>query len=166
MRPAATAVGRARRAGNDCARAGRGRLPPAVPKASISGRLAVIQSRDLHPDHTALIERTVRGWAERIGYPLQAFFRGVMPLVRPALLAVALFAITQSWNEFLYAYTFLRSTEVFTLPVGLAQLIVGDVQPWGVLMAASLLTAMPVVVIYMLGQRFMVAGLTAGSVKG
>jgi multiple sugar transport system permease protein len=96
----------------------------------------------------------------------QAFYRVVLPLVRPALLAVALFAITQSWNEFLYAYTFLRSTEVFTLPVGLAQLIVGDVQPWGVLMAASLLTAVPVVIIYMLGQRFMVAGLTAGSVKG
>ena len=97
---------------------------------------------------------------------LQAFFRVVLPLVRPALLAVTMFSVTQSWNEFLYAYTFLRSSEVFTLPVGLAQLIVGDVQPWGVLMAASLLTAAPVVVLYMLGQRFMVAGLTAGSVKG
>jgi multiple sugar transport system permease protein len=96
----------------------------------------------------------------------QAFYRVVLPLVRPALLAVALFAVTQAWNEFLYAYTFLRSTEVFTLPVGLAQLIIGDIQPWGVLMAASLLTAVPVVIIYMLGQRFMVAGLTAGSVKG
>jgi len=96
----------------------------------------------------------------------QAFYRVVLPLTRPALLAVALFAVTQAWNEFLYAYTFLRSSEVFTLPVGLAQLIVGDVQPWGVLMAASLLTGLPVVIIYMLGQRFMVAGLTAGSVKG
>jgi multiple sugar transport system permease protein len=95
-----------------------------------------------------------------------AFWRVVLPLTRPALLAVALFAVTQAWNEFLYAYTFLRSNEVFTLPVGMAQLIVGDVQPWGVLMAGSLLTALPVVVIYMLGQRFMVAGLTAGSVKG
>ncbi|MBA2450831.1 MAG: ABC transporter permease subunit [Chloroflexi bacterium] len=96
----------------------------------------------------------------------QAFYRVVLPLVRPALLAVALFSVTQAWNEFLYAYTFLRSSEVFTLPVGLAQLIIGDVQPWGALMAASLLTALPVVIIYMLGQRYMVAGLTAGSVKG
>ena len=95
-----------------------------------------------------------------------AFFRVVLPLVRPALLAVTLFSVTQAWNEFLYAYMFLRSAEVFTLPVGLAQLIVGHVQPWGVLMAASLLTAGPIIVIYMLGQRFMVAGLTAGSVKG
>jgi multiple sugar transport system permease protein len=96
----------------------------------------------------------------------QAYYKVVLPLVRPALLAVALFAVTQAWNEFLYAYMFLRSNEVFTLPVGLNQLIVGDVQPWGLLMAASLLTALPVVIIYMLGQRFMVAGLTAGSVKG
>ena len=79
---------------------------------------------------------------------------------------MALFSINQAWNEFLYAYTFVRSREVFTLPVGLGQLIIGDVQPWGALLAASLLTALPVVIIYMLGQRFMVAGLTAGSVKG
>jgi multiple sugar transport system permease protein len=95
-----------------------------------------------------------------------AFFRVVLPLVRPALLAVTMFSITQAWNEFLYAYTFLRSASVLTLPVGLAQLIIGDVQPWGILMAASLLTAAPVVVLYMLGQKYMVAGLTAGSVKG
>jgi multiple sugar transport system permease protein len=96
----------------------------------------------------------------------QAFFRVVLPLVRPALLAVTMFAVTSAWNEFLYAYTFTRSAEIFTLPVGLAGMVIGDVQPWGALMAASLMTAGPVIVIYMLGQRFMVAGLTAGSVKG
>jgi multiple sugar transport system permease protein len=97
---------------------------------------------------------------------LQAFFLVVLPLVRPALLAVGLFSFTQAWNEFLYAYTFLRTGDLITLPVGLSQLIVGDIQPWGLLMAASLLTAVPVAIVYMLGQRFMVAGLTAGSVKG
>ena len=96
----------------------------------------------------------------------QTYYKVVLPLVRPALLAVALFAVTQSWNEFLYAKTFLRSTDIFTLPVGLGQLIVADVQPWGELMAASLLTALPVIVFYMLGQKFMIAGLTAGSVRG
>jgi multiple sugar transport system permease protein len=96
----------------------------------------------------------------------QTYYKVVLPLVRPALMAVALFAVTQSWNEFLYAKTFLRSTDIFTLPVGLLQLIVGDVQPWGELMAASLLTALPVIVFYMIGQRFMIAGLTAGAVKG
>jgi len=96
----------------------------------------------------------------------QAYFRVVLPLVRPALLAVAMFAVTQAWNEFLYAFTFIRSAERFTLPVGLQGMIIGDIQPWGELMAASLMTAVPVIVIYMLGQKFMVAGLTAGSVKG
>jgi len=96
----------------------------------------------------------------------QTYYLVVLPLVRPALLAVAMFSITQAWNEYLFAKTFLRSGEVFTLPVGLGQMIVADVQPWGELMAASLLTALPVIVIYMLGQRFMSAGLTAGSVKG
>jgi multiple sugar transport system permease protein len=96
----------------------------------------------------------------------QTYYRVVLPLVRPALLAVAMFSVTQAWNEFLYAKTFLRSTETFTLPVGLGQLLVADVQPWGELMAAALLTALPVIVLYMVGQKFMVAGLTAGSVKG
>src|ERR1700694_2214502 len=96
----------------------------------------------------------------------QTYYKVVLPLVRPALMAVALFAVTQSWNEFLYAKTFLRSTDIFTLPVGLLQLIVGDVQPWGELMAASLLTALPVIAFYMIGNRFMIAGLTAGAVKG
>jgi multiple sugar transport system permease protein len=97
---------------------------------------------------------------------LQAFFLVVLPLVRPALLAVALFSFTAAWNEFLYAFTFLRTGSLLTLPVGLSQLIVGDVQPWGLLMAASILTAVPMAVIYIVGQRLMVAGLTAGSVKG
>jgi multiple sugar transport system permease protein len=96
----------------------------------------------------------------------KAYWLVVLPLVRPALLAVAMFSVTQSWNEFLYAKTFLRSTETFTLPVGLGQLLVADVQPWGELMAGALLTAIPVIVLYMVGQKFMIAGLTAGSVKG
>jgi multiple sugar transport system permease protein len=97
---------------------------------------------------------------------LHAFFLVVLPLVRPALLAVAIMAFTQAWNEFLYAYTFLRSDELLTLPVGLSRLIVGDIQPWGLLMAASLLTAVPVGILYMVGQRLMISGLLAGSLKG
>lgn len=73
-------------------------------------------------------------------------------------------SLARAW-ETVYAKQELRSAWGLGV-AGLAHLIVGDVQPWGALMAASLLTAVPVVVIYMLGQRFMVAGLTAGSVKG
>jgi multiple sugar transport system permease protein len=53
-----------------------------------------------------------------------------------------------------------------TLPVGLGMMIIGDVQPWGELTGASLLMAIPIFILYSLGQRFMIAGLTAGAVKG
>lgn len=96
----------------------------------------------------------------------QAFFRVVLPLTRPALLAVALFGVTQAWSEFLFAYVMIHSENRMTLPVGLAQMIIGDVLPWGELCAAALIMAIPVLALYSLGQRFMVAGLTAGAVKG
>jgi multiple sugar transport system permease protein len=97
---------------------------------------------------------------------LQSFLRITLPLTTPALLAVTLFSFTAAWKEFLFAFVFINSNDLMTLPVGLAQTIFGDIYPWGMLMAASLLISIPVVIFYMYGQRFMVAGLTAGSVKG
>jgi multiple sugar transport system permease protein len=96
----------------------------------------------------------------------QAFIRIVLPLTMPALVAVAMFAVTQAWNEFLFAFIFITSNTATTLPVGLGKMVIGDVFPWGQLMSASLLMAIPVVIFYGLAQRFMVEGLTAGSVKG
>ena len=96
----------------------------------------------------------------------QAFYHVVLPLVVPALMAVALFAVTNAWNEFLFAFVFIQSNEATTLPVGLGRLIVGDVFAWGPIMAASLAMAIPVVAFYAVAQRFLVEGLTAGSVKG
>ena len=81
-------------------------------------------------------------------------------------MATALFAVTASWNEFLFAYAFIFSDTSKTLPVGLAQMVFGDVYPYGNMMAASLMMTIPVVIMYTLGQRYMVEGLTAGSVKG
>jgi multiple sugar transport system permease protein len=94
------------------------------------------------------------------------FWRIVLPLSAPALLSVTLFAFTTAWNEFLFAFVFITSESLRTLPIGLQSLVFGDILPWGELMAASLLTAVPVAVIYIYAQRFLVEGLTAGSVKG
>ena len=94
------------------------------------------------------------------------FWRIVLPLSAPALLSVTLFAFTTAWNEFLFAFVFINSESLRTLPIGLQSLVFGDILPWGELMAASLLTAVPVAVIYIYAQRFLVEGLTAGSVKG
>jgi multiple sugar transport system permease protein len=96
----------------------------------------------------------------------QAFYRVVLPLTRPALLAVMLFGVTQAWSEFLFAYVMIDKNSQMTIPVGLSLMIRGDVLPWGELCAAALIMSVPVLIIYTLGQKFMVAGLTAGAVKG
>jgi len=95
-----------------------------------------------------------------------AFWRITLPLAAPALLSVTLFAFTNAWNEFLYAFVFITSDSLKTLPVGLQLLVFGDIYPWGQLMAASLMMAVPVVIVYIFAQRYLVGGLTAGSVKG
>lgn len=97
---------------------------------------------------------------------LTAFIRVTLPLTLPAIAAVTLFSFTNAWKEFLFAFVFINSNHLMTLPVGMAQTIYGDILPWGMLMAASLLISIPVVFFYMFGQRFMISGLTAGSVKG
>ncbi|MDQ3247953.1 MAG: carbohydrate ABC transporter permease, partial [Chloroflexota bacterium] len=108
-------------------------------------------------EHAAMVDGATR---------IQAFLRITLPLTVPALLAVTLFSFTAAWKEFLFAFVFISSQNLMTLPVGLAQKIFGDIYPWGLLMAASLVISLPVVIFYMYGQRFMIAGLTAGSVKG
>jgi len=97
---------------------------------------------------------------------VQAFRRVVLPLAKPGLLAVALFTLTNAWNEFLFAFVFITKDEYKTLPVGMQSMIAGDVVPQGQLAAASLLVSIPVVIMYALGQRFLTEGLTAGAVKG
>ncbi|GAB4567506.1 MAG: ABC transporter permease subunit [Anaerolineae bacterium] len=108
-------------------------------------------------EHAAMVDGATR---------LQAFVKVTLPLTAPALLAVTLFSFTSAWKEFLFAFVFITSERLMTLPVGLAQTIYGDIYPWGLLMAASMLISLPVVIFYIYGQRFMIAGLTAGSVKG
>lgn len=94
------------------------------------------------------------------------FWRITLPLAAPAILSVTLFAFTNAWNEFLFAFVFITSESLRTLPIGLQSLVVGDILPWGKLMAASLLTAIPVAVLYVYAQRFLAEGLTVGAVKG
>ncbi|MEV6622947.1 ABC transporter permease subunit [Amycolatopsis sp. NPDC051106] len=95
-----------------------------------------------------------------------AFRRIVLPLAKPGLLAVALFTLTNAWNEFLFAFVFITKDDYKTLPVGMQSMIFGDVVPQGQLAAASLLISIPVVLMYGFGQRFLTEGLTAGAVKG
>lgn len=95
-----------------------------------------------------------------------AFRRVVLPLAAPGVLAAGLYAFTQAWNEFLYALVFITDVKLRTLPVGLSSFITGDVYGWGYLMAGAVLTTLPVIAAYTYLQKYMVEGLTAGSVKG
>jgi len=95
-----------------------------------------------------------------------ALTRVLLPLAAPGIVASAIFAFTLSWNEFLYALVFIQDETSLTVPVGLNLLIYGDVFSWGQLMAASVITTLPVVALYIFIHRWMVEGLAAGAVKG
>lgn len=96
----------------------------------------------------------------------QSMTRVVLPLATPGIAAAAVYAFTLSWNEYLYAFTLLSDSEKFTLAPGLTKLIFGDVFLWGMIMAGGVLMSIPVLLLYFFAQRYIVAGLAAGAVKG
>jgi N,N'-diacetylchitobiose transport system permease protein len=95
-----------------------------------------------------------------------AFRRILLPLIAPGLVATSIFAFIQAWNEYLIAYVLLLSPEKQTLTVWLAGFTTVRGTDWGPLMAAATLTALPVVIFFMIVQRRVAFGLTAGAVKG
>jgi len=97
---------------------------------------------------------------------MQALTKIVLPLSVPGLIAVSVFTFTGAWNELLLALIFITSPDKRTVPVAIQYLITGDVFRWGLIMAASVVAAVPVMVLYYLAQRFVVQGLSAGAVKG
>jgi len=98
--------------------------------------------------------------------PLGVLGRIILPLSLPGIVTAGIFTFNLANNEYLYAFTFISSESLSTLPRGLSSMIMGDVYLWGKLMAACLLSSVPLLILYMFVQKFMVSGLTAGSVKG
>jgi multiple sugar transport system permease protein len=95
----------------------------------------------------------------------QILTRITLPLSIPGLISAGIFAFTLSWNEFIYALTFISSSENKTVPVGaITELVEGDVYHWGSLMAAALLGSIPVVILYSFFVEYYVSALT-GAVK-
>jgi N,N'-diacetylchitobiose transport system permease protein len=95
-----------------------------------------------------------------------AFVRILLPLVAPGLVATSIFAFIQAWNEYIIAYVLLSSPEKQTLTVWLASFTTNRGTAWGPLMAGATLTAVPVVIFFLLVQRRIAFGLTAGAVRG
>ena len=95
-----------------------------------------------------------------------ALIRIVLPLSAPGIAAVAIFTFTGAWNELLFALVLITSDSQRTAPLALNYLITSDVLPWGPLMAGAVISSVPLMVLYFVAQRFMVAGMTEGGVKG
>jgi trehalose/maltose transport system permease protein len=94
--------------------------------------------------------------------------RVFLPLLGPSLATTGLLAFIAAWNEFIFALTFTLSDETRTVPVAIA-LLGGNTEfelPWGLVMAASVIVTVPLIVLVLIFQRRIVAGLTAGAVKG
>jgi len=96
-----------------------------------------------------------------------AMIRIVLPMAIPGVIFSAMFSFTLSWNEFVYALTFISNTTHKTMSVAVpTELIRGDAYFWGELMAASLLGSVPVALLYSFFMDYFVSGLTAGALKG
>jgi len=108
-------------------------------------------------EEAAMIDGTTR---------LGAYVRVTLPLAAPGIAATIIYCFILAWNEFMFAATFIDTPALRTLPVGLEAFIDQYGTQWNRLMAGSMVTTLPVVVLFVLLQRYLVAGLTAGALKG
>ena len=107
-------------------------------------------------EHAARIDGATR---------FQAFVRIIMPLSVPGIIATAIYSFIGAWNEYIYAYTFLSRNDQLTLPVGIQRFFSENTTDFPGLMAASFMMSVPVVVLFLVLQRYFVRALTEGAVK-
>lgn len=116
-----------------------------------------LRSIPVELEESAMIDGTTR---------LGAQLRVTLPLAGPGIAATIIYCFILAWNEFLFATTFISSPELRTLPIGLQSFIGQYSTDWNLLMAGAVVTTVPVIVLFVFLQRYLVAGLTAGAVKG
>jgi arabinogalactan oligomer/maltooligosaccharide transport system permease protein len=98
--------------------------------------------------------------------PAMIFFRIILPLAKPAVAVTALFSFMTGWNEFILASIFMEEEVAYTAPVGLRFFVGGFTAQWGYFAAGSIIISLPVVALFYVLQKYLIAGLTAGGVKG
>jgi len=99
------------------------------------------------------------------GY-LRVFSRVMLPLSGPVLVTFGIFAFMNSWNAFLWPLIIINSKELMTLPLGLSKLSGRWTTEWNMIMAGNVISFVPILIVYLLGQKHFVKGLTLGGVKG
>jgi multiple sugar transport system permease protein len=95
-----------------------------------------------------------------------ALWRVLVPISLPGIVATGIYTFMQAWNEFLFALTLTKTMDMRTVPVGIAMLMGQHAYEWNEMMAMSVLGCLPVLILYLFFQRYFIAGMTAGSVKG
>ncbi len=108
-------------------------------------------------EEAAMIDGTTR---------VGALWRIIVPIAKPAIAVAALFSFLAAWNEWLLAFTFMTSSSNYTLPVGITSFVNPPQTFWNEFAAISILVALPVVVLFIVFQRYLISGLTSGAVKG
>lgn len=94
-----------------------------------------------------------------------ALWRVIVPISLPGIVATAVYTFLLAWNEFLFALTLTKSTDMRTVPIGISLLMGQHAFEWNEMMAMSVLGSLPLLLLYLLAQRYFLAGMTAGSVK-
>ena len=89
----------------------------------------------------------------------------IVPLAVPGIVATAVYTFLLAWNEFLFALTLTKSMDMRTVPIGIEMLMGQHAFEWNQMMAMSVLGSLPLLVLYLIAQRYFLAGMTAGSVK-
>ncbi|MDI3543258.1 MAG: multiple sugar transport system permease protein [Candidatus Atribacteria bacterium] len=97
--------------------------------------------------------------------PPGVLLRISLPMAIPGIVATAIYTFILAWNDLLYPLIFVRTDANKTLTVGISNMVFGDLTPWGGIMAASVLSSLPVVLLFVFLQKYLVRGLTAGAVK-
>jgi multiple sugar transport system permease protein len=95
-----------------------------------------------------------------------ALWRVLVPISLPGIVATGIYTFMQAWNEFLFALTLTKTMDMRTVPVGIEMLMGQHAYEWNEMMAMSVLGCLPVLLLYLFFQRYFIAGMTAGSVKG
>ncbi len=120
---------------------------------------------------------TMKGYYDTIPYSLEeaamidgcnrfeAFYKVVLPLVSPALVITGLFSFISSWSEYLVAAQILQDPKMYTLPIGLKQFQQNMSTDWGLYSSGALVVSIPVIILFMIANRWLVSGLTLGGVK-
>jgi trehalose/maltose transport system permease protein len=102
--------------------------------------------------------------------PIQVFYKVLLPLIAPGLVTTGLLAFISAWNEYLYALSFIQSPDKYTVPLAITSFVskTGSAfaVPWGQVMAATVIVTVPLIVMVLVLQKRIIAGLTAGAVKG